>query len=239
MSPGMGNMTDSDGSRGSLYIVATPIGNLEDISFRALKILNSVDYIASEDTRISGKLLSRYEIKTRLTSYYEHNEKTKAPKIIDDITNGKSVALITDAGTPLISDPGYRLVDLAVRNGIDIIPIPGPSSVLAALSVSGFPTDSFCFEGYPPRTAGKLKRFFENLKNESRTIVLFESPHRVRKSLAIMLDVLGDREIFVGRELTKKFEEKIRGRLGEILAYLEKKTPKGELVIIVRGRVEG
>ena len=156
-------MTPPSSSPGSLYIVATPIGNLQDITFRAVEILKSVDYIASEDTRVSGKLLSRYEIKTRQTSYFEHNENTKAPAIIRDIIEGKSVALITDAGTPLISDPGYRLVELAVKNEIDIIPIPGPSSVMAALSVSGFPTDSFCFEGYPPRTAGKLKKFFEKL----------------------------------------------------------------------------
>lgn len=231
-------MTESDNPRGTLYIVATPIGNLQDISFRALEILKSVDYIASEDTRVSGRLLSRYEIDTRQTSFFEHNEKVKAPKIIQDIIDGKSVALITDAGTPLISDPGYRLVVLAVENNIDVIPIPGASSVTAALSISGFPTNSFCFEGYPPRTAGKLKRFFENLKDERRTIILFETPHRIKKSLAAMLDVMGEREIFVARELTKKFEEKIRGNISDILDRIEKRPLKGEIVVVIRGRGE-
>lgn len=228
-------MTGSENPRGSLYIVATPIGNMQDISIRALETLKAVDYIASEDTRTSGRLLSRYEIKTRQTSYFEHNEKIKAPMIIKDILGGKSVALITDAGTPLISDPGYRLVVLAVENDIDIIPIPGPSSVTAAISISGFPTDSFCFEGYPPRTAGKLARYFENLKDERRTIVLFESPHRIKKCLAVMLSVMGEREIFIGRELTKKFEEKIRGNITDILDKIEKKPLKGEMVIVIRG----
>ncbi len=236
MSAGMEQMTGSNNPGGSLYIVATPIGNMQDISFRALETLKSVDYIASEDTRASGRLLSRYEIKTRQTSYFEHNEKIKAPMIIRDIIDGKSVALITDAGTPLISDPGYRLVVLAVENNIDIIPIPGPSSVTAAISISGFPTDSFCFEGYPPRSSGKLVRFFENLKDERRTIVLFETPHRIRKCLTAMLEVMGEREIFIGRELTKKFEEKIRGNITGILNRIEKKPPKGEMVIVIRGR---
>ena len=231
-------MTESDNPRGTLYIVATPIGNLQDISFRALEILKSVDYIASEDTRVSGRLLSRYEIDTRQTSFFEHNEKVKAPKIIQDIIDGKSVALITDAGTPLISDPGYRLVVLAVENNIDVIPIPGASSVTAALSISGFPTNSFCFEGYPPRTAGKLKRFFENLKDERRTIILFETPHRIKKSLAAMLDVMGEREIFVARELTKKFEEIFRGNISNILDIIEKRPLKGERVVVIRGRGE-
>jgi len=231
-------MTNSENPRGSLYIVATPIGNLRDISFRALDVLKSVDYIASEDTRISGKLLSRYEINTAQTSYFEHNEKVKAPRIIQDIIDGKSVALITDAGTPLISDPGYRLVDLAVKNDLDIIPIPGPSSVLAALSISGFPTDSFCFEGYPPKTMGKLKRFFDDLKDERRTIILFETPHRIKKCLTVMLDVMGEREIFVGRELTKKFEEKIRGDISAILDRIEQKPLKGEMVVVIRGCVK-
>jgi 16S rRNA (cytidine1402-2'-O)-methyltransferase len=229
-------MTSSDNFRGSLYIVATPIGNLKDISFRALEVLKSVDYIASEDTRASGKLLSRYEINTRQTSYFEHNEKIKAPGIIRDIINGKSVALITDAGTPLISDPGYRLVVLAVENDIDIIPIPGPSSVTAAVSISGFPTDSFCFEGYPPRTAGKLRKFFEKLKDERRTIVIFETPHRIKKTLASMLEVMGDRDLLIGRELTKKFEEKNRAKLSDIMERSEKRPFKGEMVIVIRGR---
>lgn len=229
-------MTYSEKPAGTLYIVATPIGNLDDISFRALEILKSVDYIASEDTRVSGKLLSKYDISTRRISYFDHNENLKAPKIVQDLLEGKSVALITDAGTPLISDPGYRLVSLAVENNIDITPIPGPSSVIAALSVSGFPAHNFCFEGYPPRTAGKMKRFFENLKEEHRTIVFFETTHRIVKCLKAMVEIMGEREIFIGRELTKKFEEKIRGNASEILQRIENKPLKGELVIVIRGK---
>lgn len=231
----MGQMTGDD-ARGSLYIVATPIGNLKDITIRALDTLKMVDYAAVEDTRVSGKLFSNYEINTRKVSYFEHNEKTRGPAIIKDLLEGKSVALVTDAGTPLISDPGYTLVNLAIENDIDVIPIPGPSSLLAALCASGLPAHSFCFEGYPPKTSGKLRRFFEDLKNEARTIVLFESPHRLAKSLSAMHEILGDREIFIGRELTKKFEEKMRGSVSEIMEKLEKVSVKGEIVIVIRGK---
>lgn len=218
-----------------MYIVATPIGNLADISMRAIETLRNVDLIASEDTRTSKKLFSRFNIKTARTSYHDHNEKSKAPRIIEAILEGKSVAIISDAGTPLISDPGYTLVNMAIAEGIDIIPVPGPSAILAALVSSGFPTDRFCFEGYPPRTEGKLKRFFERLVDEPRTIVLFETPHRIKKCLKVMLDVFGDREIFVGRELTKKFEEKWRGAVSIILKNIEDRTIKGEIIVVVRG----
>ena len=218
-----------------MYIVATPIGNLADISMRAIETLKNVDLIATEDTRTSKKLFSRFNIKTARTSYHDHNEKSKAPKIIDAILEGKSVALISDAGTPLISDPGYTLVNMAIAKGIDIIPVPGPSAILAALVSSGFPADRFCFEGYPPRTEGKLKRFFERLVDEPRTIVLFETPHRIKKCLKVMLDVFGDREIFVGRELTKKFEEKWRGAVSVVLKNIEDRTIKGEIIVAVRG----
>lgn len=228
-------MTARQNPAGILYIVATPIGNLADISMRAIETLRSVDLIASEDTRTSKKLFSRFNIKTARTSYHDHNEKSKAPKIIDAILEGKSVALISDAGTPLISDPGYTLVNMAIAEGIDIIPVPGPSAILAALVSSGFPTDRFCFEGYPPRTEGKLKRFFERLVDESRTIILFETPHRIKKCLKVMLDVFGDREIFIGRELTKKFEEKWRGAVSVVLKNIEDRTIKGEIIVVVRG----
>ncbi len=218
-----------------MYIVATPIGNLADISMRAIKTLKSVDLIATEDTRTSKKLFSRFNIKTARTSYHDYNEKSKAPKIIDAILEGKSVALISDAGTPLISDPGYTLVNMAIAKGIDIIPVPGPSAILAALVSSGFPTDRFCFEGYPPRTEGKLKRFFERLVDEPRTIILFETPHRIKKCLKVMLDVFGDREIFIGRELTKKFEEKWRGAVSVVLKNIEDRTIKGEIIVVIRG----
>jgi len=230
-------MTNSGIPAGTLYIVATPIGNLGDISSRALEILRSVDYIASEDTRVSGKLLSRYDIKTRQISYFDHNEIKKAPAIVRDLLDGKSVALISDAGTPLISDPGYRLVNLAIENNIDITSIPGPSSILAALSISGFPAHTFCFEGYPPKTAGKMRRFFENIKDEKRTVVFFETPHRIVKSLRIMREILGEREVFIGRELTKKFEEKIRGDISDILDRIESKPLKGEFVVVVSGKI--
>ncbi len=228
-------MTSGQDPAGILYIVATPIGNLGDISERAIETLKRVDLIASEDTRTSNILLSRFNIKTARTSYHDHNERSKAPKIIDAILAGKSVALISDAGTPLISDPGYTLVNMAITEGIEIVPIPGPSAILAALVSSGFPTDRFCFEGYPPRTGGKLKRFFERLTDERRTIVFFETPHRIKKDLLAMLNILGDREIFVGRELTKKFEEKWRGTISAILKNIQDRTIKGEVIVVVRG----
>ena len=234
----MGPMTPASNTTGSLYIVATPIGNLGDMTYRAVDILGSVDYAAVEDTRVSGRLFTSYGINARKVSYFEHNEKSRGPSIIKDLLGGKSVALITDAGTPLISDPGYFLVNLAIENGIDIVPIPGPSSIIAALSISGFPAHSFCFEGYPPRTAGKLIRFFERLKDESRTIVLFETPHRIKKCLTAMLEILGDRQIFIARELTKKFEEKIRGVLSEVLEKFENSPAKGEMVVVIRGNSE-
>lgn len=228
-------MTWHQGPPGILYIVATPIGNLADISERAIETLKRVDLIASEDTRTSRNLLSRFNIRTCQTSYHDHNEKSKAPRIIDAILAGKSVALISDSGTPLISDPGYTLVNMAIEKGIEIIPVPGPSAILAALVASGFPTDRFCFEGYPPRTEGKLKRFFERLADERRTIIFFETPHRINKSLKIMMNILGDRDIFMGRELTKKFEEKLHGTVSTILENIENRTIKGEIVIVIRG----
>lgn len=230
-------MTGPNITPGILYIVATPIGNLSDISARAIETLSNVDLILAEDTRVTGKLLSRFGIKARQISYHDHNEKTKAPSIIEDLKNGKDIALVSDAGTPLISDPGYILVNLAIQKGIEITPIPGPSSLLAALSVSGFPSDRFSFEGYAPRTEGKLRRFFASLKDQERTVVFFETPHRIKKSLKIMLEELGNREIFIGRELTKKFEEKSRGNIEDILASFENRTIKGEIVVIVKAHV--
>jgi 16S rRNA (cytidine1402-2'-O)-methyltransferase len=205
------------------------------MSVRAIETLKSVDLIASEDTRNSGHLLAHFGINVPQTSYHDFNEKQKAPDLIKLLLDGKSVALISDAGTPLISDPGYRLVNAAREAGIDIIPIPGASAILAALVVSGFPTDRFIFEGYLPRTSGKLKRLFEELLAEQRTLIFYETQFRILKSLKIMQEVLGDREIFVGRELTKKFEEKLRGRISEILTALEGRNIKGEIVIVVSG----
>lgn len=228
-------MTPPENQKGILYIVATPIGNLGDMTLRAIETLKNVDMMAAEDTRNSDRLLAHFGIDVTLTSYYDHIEKFKAAELVKYLMEGKSIALISDAGTPLVSDPGYRLVRLAVENGIDVVPIPGPSAILAALVVSGFPTDRFCFEGFLPRTSGRLKRRLDELASEPRTLIFFETPHRIMKSLPVMLESLGDRQIFIGRELTKKFEEKIRGRISEILAILEKRTLKGEIVIVVPG----
>jgi 16S rRNA (cytidine1402-2'-O)-methyltransferase len=221
--------------KGTLYVVGTPIGNLEDVTGRALRILRDVDLVACEDTRISGRLLERFGIETAMTSYHDHNEPQKAPQLADMMISGKSLALISDAGTPLISDPGYRLVNEAWSNEIEIVPIPGASSVLAALSISGFATDRFCFEGYLPNRSGRLRAYLRELAEERRTMVFFETPHRILKSLPVMLELLGDRLIFIGRELTKKFEEKLRGKISALLPLLEKRALRGEIVIVVPG----
>lgn len=228
-------MNPAGDSRGALYIVSTPIGNLGDMTFRAVEILKQVDLIASEDTRTSGVLLTHYSIDTPQTSYHDHNERHKAPELIRQLLDGRSIALISDAGTPLISDPGFRLVNAAVENGIDVIPIPGASSILAALVVSGFPTDRFCFEGYLPRSSGRLLRAIEEIKDEPRTVIFFETPHRIAKSLPIMLDVLGDVKILIARELTKKFEEKLFGKISEIISRLDQRALKGEMVVVIPG----
>jgi 16S rRNA (cytidine1402-2'-O)-methyltransferase len=228
-------MNPSDRSKGTLYVVATPIGNLGDITLRAIETLKTADLIACEDTRASGRLLSHFDINTRMTSYHDHNEMSKAPELLVHLLNGESVALISDAGTPLISDPGFRVVSVALQNNIDVVPIPGPSSALAALAISGFATDRFCFEGYLPRTSAKLERILKELSDESRTMIFFETTHRIFRSLKAMLENLGDREILVARELTKRFEEKIRGRISDILLMLENRTLKGEIVIVVPG----
>jgi 16S rRNA (cytidine1402-2'-O)-methyltransferase len=222
-------------SSGILYIVATPIGNLGDITARAIETLKSVDLIASEDTRTSGFLLKHFGINTPQTSYHEHNERQKAPELVHLLQEGKSIALISDAGTPLVSDPGFRLVNEAISAGIEIIPIPGPSSILAALVASGFPTDRFCFEGYLPKSSGKLARRLGELSHEPRTMIFFETQFRILKSLPVMLEAFGDREIFIGRELTKKFEEKMRGKISEIIELLKNRTIKGEMVVVVSG----
>jgi 16S rRNA (cytidine1402-2'-O)-methyltransferase len=220
---------------GILYIVATPIGNLGDMTSRAVETLKIVDLIASEDTRNSGFLLKHFGISTSQTSYHEHNERQKAPELVRFLKDGKSIALISDAGTPLVSDPGYRLVNEAISEGIEIIPIPGPSSILAALVASGFPTDRFCFEGYLPKSSGRLTRRLQELASEPRTMIFFETQFRILKSLPLMLEAFGDREIFVGRELTKKFEEKMRAKISETISTLENRTIKGEIVIVVPG----
>jgi 16S rRNA (cytidine1402-2'-O)-methyltransferase len=223
---------------GILYIVATPIGNLEDITLRAIRVLKEADLIAAEDTRHTQKLLNKYDIHTPLTSYHDHNKEEKAPVLIAKMLEGKSVALVSDAGTPGISDPGYFLINLAVHEKIAVVPIPGATAAIAALSISGLPTDSFVFEGFlPSRHAARLKRL-EQLKQEKRTLVLYEAPHRIRQTIDDMFTVLGDRKAVATRELTKIHEEAIRGALSDIRDHLAKGTTKGEFTIIIHGAEE-
>jgi 16S rRNA (cytidine1402-2'-O)-methyltransferase len=222
--------------KGKLYIVSTPIGNLEDITFRAVRVLKEADIIACEDTRITKKLLSHLEINKRLQSYHEHNEAEKSIELVDELLKGKNIALVSDAGTPGISDPGYRLVKLASENEIEILSIPGPSATISALSVSGLPTSGFTFIGFLPRTATKRKNFLQEIKNYPQTIIFYESPHRVLKTLSAIEQVFGDRNCSVSRELTKIYEETLRGKLSEVISLIGKKEKiKGEFTIVVEG----
>jgi 16S rRNA (cytidine1402-2'-O)-methyltransferase len=219
--------------KGTLYIVATPIGNLEDITFRAVRILREVDLIAAEDTRHSRKLLTHYGIATPSTSYYDHNKNIKGAVILDKLKQGLSVALITDAGTPCISDPGYQLIRDAVAADIPVIPIPGPSAAIAALSASGLETDAFAFEGFLPNRQGKRRNNLLALKEEKRLLIFYESPNRLNATLTDMLEILGDREAVVAREVTKVFEEFTRGLLSEIITAYKDRQVKGEIVLLI------
>lgn len=219
---------------GTLYIVATPIGNLQDISHRALEILRSVSLIAAEDTRTTRVLLDHYDIATPTVSYHSHNEVRRVPQLLERLVGGGSVAVVSDAGTPGISDPAGVVVRAALERGFSVIPIPGPSAFVAALVVSGLRTDRFVFEGFLPVKKGRRTRLNELAKDE-RTIVLYESPHRVERTVRELLEVLGDRRVVLARELTKKFEEHFRGVLSEAASHLERKTPRGEYVIVVEG----
>jgi 16S rRNA (cytidine1402-2'-O)-methyltransferase len=220
----------------TLYIVSTPIGNLEDITLRALNVLKEVDLIACEDTRTSKKLLSRYQIQKPLTSYHEHNEIEKAKELLSLLQEGKSVALITDAGTPGVSDPGFRIVKLASENGIQVIPIPGASAAIAAISISGLPTSSFTFLGFPPKQNKKLIEYLERVKGYPETLIFYESPKRVIKTLEAITEVFGDRNASISREITKMYEETLRGFLSEIKSTLESRDSlKGEFVLVVVG----
>lgn len=219
-----------------LYIVSTPIGNLEDITIRALNVLKKVDLIACEDTRTSKKLLAHYQIQKPLTSYHEHNEIEKTEELLSQLKDGKSVALITDAGTPVVSDPGYRIVKLASDSGIEVVPIPGASAAIAALSISGLPTSSFTFLGFPPKQNKKLSEFFERIKDRPETLIFYESPKRVVKTLEIMSEILGNRNSSVCREITKMYEETLRGSFSDIIDNLKsRETIKGEFVLLVEG----
>ena len=217
---------------GTLYIVSTPIGNLADITYRAVEILKTVDIIAAEDTRRSRILLSNYDIKTKMISYYEHNKYQKIQKITENLLSGHQVAVITDAGTPAISDPSYKLIRQAIKVGCNIESIPGPSAVLASLVSSGLPTDRFIFEGFLPPKKGRKKRI-ENFKNESGTIIIYENTLRLNRTIKQILDIIGDRPAVICRELTKIHEEKIRGTLSSLLELLSSKKLKGECVLLI------
>jgi 16S rRNA (cytidine1402-2'-O)-methyltransferase len=216
-------------------VVATPIGNLEDITLRALRVLKEVDLIAAEDTRYTRKLLSHYGITTSLTSYYDQIETSKAPALIEQLQTGKSVALVSDAGTPGISDPGYRLVKGAAEAGIKVVPIPGPSMLTALLSVGGLPTDRFVFEGFLPTKKSQRRKALERLRQEERTLVFFESPHRLMDMLADLEEICGDRQVVIGRELTKMFEEVLRGKVSELRILFQERQIKGEVTLLVAG----
>jgi 16S rRNA (cytidine1402-2'-O)-methyltransferase len=219
----------------SLYLVATPIGNLEDITLRALRVLKEVDLIACEDTRQTLKLLNHYDIKTRLVSYHEHNEMTKAAELVVNLEGGARIALVTDAGMPGISDPGFRLIALAIRHHVPVVPIPGASAFLAALVASGLPTDSFRFSGFLPAKSGQRRKLLESVKDSPRTQVFYEAPHRLLDTLADVVEVLGDdRDVVVAREVTKLHEEFLRGRAIEILGQLKARGDvKGEITLLI------
>ena len=219
---------------GTLYIVATPIGNLEDITFRAVRILREVDLIACEDTRQTRKLLDRYGISKPLVSYHEHNERSRSRELLRELEAGKNVALVTDAGTPLISDPGYRLVADARKLGIPVSPIPGPGAFLAALSASGLATDCFVFLGFLPPKKSQRRKILESWKTTAATLVFYEAPHRIAETLQDVADILGAREVVLARELTKVHEEFLRGTPAEILGILSHRPPlKGEITLML------
>jgi 16S rRNA (cytidine1402-2'-O)-methyltransferase len=219
---------------GILYVVATPIGNLEDITFRAVRILKEADLIACEDTRQTRKLLDHYGIARPAVSYHEHNEKARAEQLVRELESGKTIALVSDAGTPLIADPGYRLVELARERGITVSPLPGPSAILAGLSASGLPTDSFLFRGFLPAKTTQRRKMLEALKTADATMVFYETPHRIREALEDIDAILGPRPLVLARELTKLHEEFLRGTAAELRAILEQRPSiKGEFVVMV------
>lgn len=218
-----------------LFVVATPIGNLGDITLRAIEVLKSADVVAAEDTRRSGMLLKHLGIKKPFISYHEHNEAARTTELVERLTRGESIALITDAGTPGMSDPGLRLIRECVRRGLPFTIIPGPSSILTALLGSGFSTDKFCFRGFLPVKSGQRERELRAATECEETTIFFESPYRLTKTLAVCIDIMPDRQLCVARELTKKFEEFRRGVASELLAHYEAHPPKGEIVLVISG----
>ncbi len=218
----------------SLYVVATPIGNLGDITFRAIETLKKVSLIACEDTRYTRKLLSHYDIHTPLTSYYEYNKIKKLDYLLGELKNGKDIALVSDSGTPGISDPGFLIITEAIKNQIPVLSIPGPSAVISALATAGLPTDSFVFEGFLPRKKGRLRKALIEIASLERTVVFYESPHRITTTLKIMQETIGNTYIVIARELTKHFEEVLRGDLTTLIPRLEAQPLKGEIVVLFK-----
>lgn len=224
-----------ESKKGRLFLCPTPIGNLEDITLRVLKVLKEVDVIAAEDTRVTKKLLNHYGIKKPLISYHEHNKDSKGEEIIKRLISGEDVALVSDAGTPGISDPGEDLIKAVIRENIDIVPLPGPSAFILALIVSGFSTRRFVFEGFLPKKEKEREKILEELSREKRTIIIYESPHRLVKTLREIKDKMGNRNIVLARELTKFYEEIFRGSLEEALAKYQEEEPRGEFVVVIEG----
>jgi len=220
-----------------LYLVSTPIGNLEDMPPRGVRILGEADLVAAEDTRHTGLLMHHFGIRNRLESYHDYNKEKTGPRLIQRLLDGESIAVVSDAGTPGISDPAFNLVRSAAENNIPVVPIPGPTAAIAALSVSGLPTDRFVFEGFLPAKKGRRTRL-EELAKETRTLILYESPHRLIRTLGDLLETLGDRRISVSRELTKKFEETVRGRLSEVLPVFSGRKILGEFVLVIHGHLD-
>ncbi|HEY9297113.1 MAG TPA: 16S rRNA (cytidine(1402)-2'-O)-methyltransferase [Phormidium sp.] len=223
---------------GTLYLVATPIGNLEDMTFRAIRILQTVDLIAAEDTRHTGKLLQHFKIKTPQLSYHEHNRQQRIPELLSQLSEGKAIALVTDAGMPLISDPGYELVKACVEQGISVVPIPGANAAITALSAAGLATDKFVFEGFLPAKSKERRSHLETLQSETRTLIFYESPHRLRETLQDLGTILGEtRQIVMARELTKMHEEFLRGTITDAIAHYTKREPQGEFTLVVAGAI--
>lgn len=219
----------------SLYLVSTPIGNLDDITLRALRVLKEVDLIACEDTRHTRKLLDHFGIRKPVISYHEHNEQARAAELAGRLAQGESIAIVTDAGTPGISDPAYRIVRAAIEQGVEVVPIPGPAALIAGLVASGLPTDSFYFGGFLPPRKGARRTRLDELRSERSTLVFYESPHRIREALSDAEEVLGDREASLAREMTKLHEQFLRGRLSEIRARLDVQSPRGEMTLVIAG----
>ena len=221
---------------GTLYLCATPIGNLEDMTYRAVRVLSEVDLIAAEDTRNSIKLLNHFDIKTKMTSYHEYNKYDKAAFLVGKLLEGLDIALITDAGTPGISDPGEELVRQCWEAGVKVTSLPGACACINALTVSGLPTRRFAFEAFLPHDKKERAKILEGLKSETRTIIIYEAPHHLKKTLALLQETLGDRRLTVCRELTKRYEDKMQGSFSEMIAYYQEHEPRGEYVLVIEGR---